>query len=109
MNNFYNPYFYNTNHSSFIGYYVGDYSEVLNTAVPTNGDAVLFANLDQGMIWSKKMINGVPTIQPFKIIPLYQEAQKQPESINNSADIMEELKTMKAEIAKLKGGNSESK
>lgn len=109
MTNYFNPYLYTPGHSSFIGYYVGDYNEVLNTAVPTNGEAVLFANLDQGMIWSKKIVNGLPTIQPFKIIPIYQEAQKQPESINNSPDIMEELKAMKAELAKLKEVKNESK
>ena len=109
MNNFYNPYYYSTGHNSFIGYYVGDYNEVLNTAVPSNGEAVLFANLDQGMIWSKKIINNMPTIQPFKIIPIYQEVQKQPEPVNNSSDIMEELKAMKAELAKLKGGKDETK
>jgi len=104
MNNFYNPYFYGLHNNSFTGYYVSDYNEVLNTAVPSNGDAVLFANLDQGMMWSKKLVNGLPTIQPYKIIPIYQEPQKQPEVINNSTDVMEELKAMKAEIAKLKGG-----
>jgi hypothetical protein len=104
MNNFYNPYYYNQSNSTFIGHYITDYSEVLNTAIPTNGEAVLFANLEQGMIWSKKMVNGVPNIQPFKLLPLYQEVQKQPEPINNSADILEELKYMKAEIEKLKGG-----
>ena len=109
MNNFYNPYFYNTNNNSFIGYYVGDYNEVLNTAVPSSGDAVIFVNLDQGMIWSKKIINNIPTIQPYKIIPIYQEAQKKPEPINNSTDIMEELKAMKAEIAMLKGGKNDAK
>ena len=109
MNNFYNynPYIFNNN--SFVGYYVNDYNEVLNTAVPSNGDAVLFANLDSGMIWSKKIINNIPTIQPFKIIPIYQEVQKQPEPINNSPDIMEELKAMRAEIAKLKGDSNEPK
>jgi hypothetical protein len=107
MNNFYNPYFYNNN--SFVGYYVNDYNEVLNTAVPSNGDAILFANLEQGMIWSKKIINNIPTIQPFKIIPIYQEVQKQPEPITNSIDVMEELKAMRAEIAKLKGGNNDAK
>lgn len=107
MNNYYNPYFYNNN--SFVGYYVNDYNEVLNTAVPSNGDAILFANLEQGMIWSKKIINNIPTIQPFKIIPIYQEVQKQPEPINNSADVMEELKALKAEIAKMKGGNNDAK
>jgi hypothetical protein len=103
MNNFYNPYLYASN-NSFTGYYVNDYNEVLTTSVPTTGSAVIFANLEQGMIWSKKLVNGIPTIQPYKIIPIYQEPQKQPEVINNSTDLMEELKAMKAEIAKLKGG-----
>jgi hypothetical protein len=107
MNNFYNPYLYTSNGNSFVGHYINDYSEVLNTAVPMNGEAVLFANLEQGMIWSKKMVNGVPNIQPFKLLPLYQEVQKQTEPINNSPDILAELKAMKMEIEKLKGGNND--
>ena len=66
-------------------------------------------------IWSRvwyglrKIINNIPTIQPFKIIPIYQEVQKQPEPINNSLILMEELKALKAEIAKMKGGNNDAK
>jgi hypothetical protein len=107
MNNFYNPYFYNGN--SFVGYYVTDYSEVLNTAVPSNGDAVLFANLDSGMLWSKKIVNNIPTIQPYSITPIFQEATRQSVPTNNNTEIMDMLKSMQTEIEKLKGGKNESK
>ena len=107
MNNFYNPYFYNG--SSFVGYYVTDYSEVLNTAVPSNGDAVLFANLDSGMLWSKKIVNNIPTIQPYSITPIFQEATRQSVPTNNNSEIMDMLKSMQTEIEKLKGGKNESK
>lgn len=108
MNTFYNPYNY-FNGNSFVGYYVNDYNEVLNTAVPSNGDAVLFANLDQGMIWSKKIVNNIPTIQPFSITPIFQEATRQSAPINNNPEIMEMLKSMQTEIEKLKGDKNESK
>jgi hypothetical protein len=107
MNNFYNPYFYNGN--SFVGYYVNDYSEVLNTAVPSNGDAILFANLDSGMLWSKKIVNNIPTIQPYSITPIFQEATRPQVPTNNNTEIMEMLKSLSAEIEKLKGGTNESK
>lgn len=107
MTNFYNPYFYNGN--SFVGYYVTDYSEVLNTPVPSNGDAVLFANLDSGMIWSKKIVNNVPTIQPYSITPIFQEATREKVAINNSPEIMDILKSLQAQIEDLKGGKDESK
>ena len=106
MNYNYNPYMFN---NSFVGYYVNDYNEVLNTAVPSNGDAVLFANLDSGMIWAKKIVNNIPTIQPYSITPIFQEATRQPAPTNNNSDIMDMLKSMQAEIEKLKGGNNESK
>jgi hypothetical protein len=77
----------------------------LNTAVPSNGDAVLFANLDSGMIWSKKIVNNIPTIQPYSITPIFQEATRQPAPENNNSEIMDMLKSMQAEIEKLKGGN----
>ena len=108
--NYYNNYGqYGLGAESFIGYYVNDYNEVLNMAVPSNGQSVLFANLDSGMLWSKKIINGVPVIQPYHIQAIYQEASKPQEAVNNSPDIMKELEAMKAEIAKLKGVKDESK
>ena len=33
MNNFYNPYLYTSGGNTFVGHYINDYSEVLNTAV----------------------------------------------------------------------------
>jgi hypothetical protein len=101
-NNFYNPYLYTSN-NVFTGKYVNDYNEVLNTAVPSNGDAMIFVNLDNGMLWSKKLQGNIPYIQAFKITPLFQEVTRQPEPVNNSTEIMDLLKSMQADIDKLKG------
>lgn len=100
MNNFYNPYFSQNN--SFLGYYVSDYNEVLNMAVPSNGEAVVFTDLNQGMMYSKKIVNGIPYIQKYKISPIYQEVQKA--ETNDNSDILAELRAMRAELDELKGG-----
>ena len=68
------------NNNSFIGYYINDYNDVLNYAAPSDGSAILFANLDQGLIWSKKLINGQSYIQPYRIIPINNES-KPPEQV----------------------------
>ena len=68
------------NNNSFIGYYVNDYSDVLNYAAPSDGSAILFANLDQGLVWSKKFIHGQTYIQPYRIIPINNES-KPPEQV----------------------------
>jgi hypothetical protein len=103
----YNPYIFNNN--SFVGYYVNDYNEVLNTAVPSNGDAVLFANLDSGMIWAKKIVNNIPTVQPYSITPIFQEASRPQTPVNNNQEILDMLKSLTAEVEKLKGETNESK
>jgi hypothetical protein len=48
---------------------------VLNYAAPTDGTSILFANLDQGLIWSKKFIQGQTYIQPYRIIPINNETK----------------------------------
>jgi len=76
-------YNFNLFNNSFIGYYVGDYNEVLNYAAPSDGSAILFANLEQGLIWSKKLINGQSYIQPYRIIPINNES-KPPEPVKQT-------------------------
>nr|DAH82903.1 MAG TPA: hypothetical protein [Caudoviricetes sp.] len=61
--------------NSFIGYYVNDYSTVLSSAVPLN-NSVVFADLEHGRLYSKKMVNGTPMISAFEIKPLYGEESK---------------------------------
>ena len=78
-------YNFNLFSNSFLGYYVNDYSEVLNYAAPSDGTSILFANLDQGLIWSKKLINGQSYIQPYRIIPINNES-KPPEPVPSSTD-----------------------
>ena len=101
----YNNYNFETplyNDNSFVGYYVSSYNDVLNMAVPSNGSPVLFADLTNGMLWSKKIIQGIPTIQPYRIQPVYQEIQKPAE--NRTTDMMDEIKSLREEINILKGG-----
>ena len=50
--------------------YVQDYQEVVNYPTPADGNAVLFFNLDNGILWSKKFVNGSNSIQAFTIAPL---------------------------------------
>lgn len=68
-------YNFNLFSNSFIGYYVNDYSDVLNYAAPSDGSSILFANLEQGLIWSKKFIQGQTYIQPYRIIPINNETK----------------------------------
>ena len=50
--------------------YVNDYNDVVNYPTPADGNAVLFFNLDKGILWSKKFVNGANSIQAFAIYPL---------------------------------------
>ena len=83
-------YNFNMFNNSFIGYYVGDYSEVLNYAAPSDGSSILFANLEQGLIWSKKLINGQTYIQPYRILPINNES-KPPEIKDTKEDKLDKL------------------
>lgn len=94
------PYF---NDNMFTGYYISNYNDVLNMAVPSNGQSVLFANLDEGMIWSKKLVQGVPQIQPYKIIPVYDTAREPVKS--NTDSILEQLKTITERLNKMEDKN----
>lgn len=48
--NYYNYGPYGVGNDTFIGYYVNDYNDVINMPAPSNGQSVLFANLDSGML-----------------------------------------------------------
>lgn len=47
--------------------YVQDYQQVINYPTPADGKAMLFINLDKGIGWSKKFVNGTNVIQSFTI------------------------------------------
>lgn len=108
-NNFYQmPSMGNDN---FVGVYVSSYDEVVNTPAPINGSAMIFADLNNMMLYSKKNTSGVPVIQPYKLTPIYQEAQKPQveKSVNNDTNlyksIMDELQNLRTEINNMKGND----
>lgn len=47
--------------------YVQDYQQVVSYPTPADGKAILFINLDKGIGWSKKFVNGTNVIQSFTI------------------------------------------
>lgn len=47
--------------------YVQDYQQVTSYPTPADGKAILFINLDKGIGWSKKFVNGANVIQSFTI------------------------------------------
>lgn len=49
--------------------YVNDYNDVISYPTPSDGNAMLFINLDKGLLWSKKFVNGSNSIQTFMIQP----------------------------------------
>lgn len=48
--------------------YVNDFNEVVNAQVPLSGDAILF--IGEGIMWSKKFLNGQPYISAFNFAPV---------------------------------------
>ena len=94
-------YNFNMFNNSFMGYYVDSYNDVLNYAAPTDGSPVLFANLQEGLLWSKKMINGIPMIQPYRIMPINQEGT--PKAPQSTTD--EKLDTLINLLLKKEGTN----
>lgn len=72
--------------------YVQDYQEVVNYPTPADGNAVLFFNLDKGILWSKKFINGSNSIQAFTIAPLNNVSN---EPINNTSTEEKPVETAK--------------
>lgn len=94
---------YYDNCNSFIGYYVSDYSTVLNTSVPQNGMPILFADLSQGMLWSKKYVQGQAYIQPYSLTPI--NTVGEPSDPN---DMRSQLDEIRKELNKLKEAKHES-
>ena len=86
--------FYNSNYaapafgSTFVGYYVTNYQDVLNSPAPITGEPVLFANLDQGVLYSKKLVNGRAFVQAYSIAPVNStgEPPKAPETHTEPSD-----------------------
>ncbi len=72
--------------------YVQDYQEVVNYPTPADGNAVLFFNLDKGILWSKKFVNGSNSIQAFTIAPLNNVSN---EMVNNTSTEEKPVETAK--------------
>ena len=104
--NNYNPYFQTSyNDNSFIGYYISDYNDVLRMPVSSSGQPTLFVNLNQGMAWSKKNLNGQSYIQAYSLLPINTEGT--PKEENNNGDVLNKiiskLDTLEKDINNLKG------
>lgn len=106
MNNFTYGYGF-TDDSYFTGKYVSDYNEVINTPSPINGSAIIFADLNSLMLYSKKVVNGTALIQPYKLQPIYQEAVKPEVKEDPITLILNKLESMELDINKLKGENKQ--
>lgn len=50
--------------------YVNDYQEVVNYPTSADGNATLFVNLEKGILWSKKFVDGKNCIQAYFISPI---------------------------------------
>lgn len=55
------------NNDTGIYVYAQDYQQVVSYPTPADGKATLFINLDKGIGWSKKFVNGTNVIQSFTI------------------------------------------
>lgn len=90
-------------------YYVNDYNDVATTPTPQDGTASLFVNLDRGVLWSKKFVNGANNIQAFSIQPLNEFGSQIPQPVvsepqqssSSLDDIMNELKNLSERVGKL--------
>ena len=58
----------NMNNKRFNGMYVDSEQEVLNAQVPADGTPMLFVG--NGVMWSKKFVNGQPYISTFSFAPI---------------------------------------
>lgn len=59
--------------------YVNSYEDVVNASTRLDGTATLFVNFANGIIWSKKFVNGTHEIQTFKFYPLVNTETKENE------------------------------
>lgn len=100
MNNYYHP----MNNNNFVGYYVNSYDDVMNAPVPLNGSPVIFVDLSQGILWSKKMVNNQAYVQQYSIAPVVNLGE--PPKPN---DILEELNKLRKEMEEIKKTNKEVK
>ena len=69
----------NMNSKRFNGMYVDSEQEVLNAQVPADGTPMLFVG--NGVMWSKKFVNGQPYISTFSFSPINNVGE--PKGINN--------------------------
>ena len=72
----------NMNSKRFNGMYVDSEQEVLNAQVPADGTPMLFVG--NGVMWSKKFINGQPYISTFSFSPINNVGE--PKGINTQED-----------------------
>ena len=104
--------FYNNNYatpaafgSTFVGYYVTNYQDVLNSPAPITGEPVLFANLDHGVLYSKKLVNGRAFVQAYSIAPVNSTGYppKAPETHTepSSDDLSKRMDKLTSEIENL--------
>lgn len=78
----------NINNKRFNGMYVDNEQEVLNAQIPADGTPMLFVG--NGVMWSKKFVNGQPYISTFSFSPINNVGE--PSSINNQEDNKNVLK-----------------
>lgn len=87
------------NDNSFNGYYVDSYNQVESMAVPSNGTATIFVNLNDGKLWSKKILNNCAYVQEYEIKPVTKIGTPE----DNMKEVLDQLKALKDEINILKG------
>lgn len=92
--------------NSFIGYYISDYNQVLASPVPMN-QTIVFADLENGKLYVKKMMGITPMIQTFTISPDYKVADAKPAE-DPMIMIIKKLESMEKEISALKEVRNES-
>lgn len=80
--------YFNFSNDTFVGQYVNSYDDVISTPCPFNGQPVICADLNSMMLYSKKNVNGIPVIQPYKLTPLYQEATKPKTTENDTLSMI---------------------
>lgn len=69
----------NQNNNKFVGMYVENENDVLNAQIPADGTAMLFVG--NGIMWSKKFVNGQPYISTYRFEPINNVGE--PKGINN--------------------------
>ena len=84
--------------------YVADYQDVVNYPTSADGLATLFVNLDKGLLWSKKFINGQNAIQTYSITPinnLTSENQIDKESSKDEDNLTKRIDNLEGNMNKL--------